>query len=113
MLSKLVSHDESDSSGPVVGATLELLPFVLAFTFNMASNRYNARKQPLLDEVNAIGTAYLRADLIAQPFRDQAKALLRRYVDPHVELVEKPHLLVKVVDIGRISTAVMVAGAAF
>ena len=68
----------------VVGATLALLAFVLAFTFNMAANRFDARKQLLLSEVNAIETAYLRSGLLPQPYTIEARKLLREYVDLRV-----------------------------
>lgn len=55
------------SAGSVVAASLGLLAFMLAFTFGIASNRYDARKQIVLDEVNTIGTTYLRADTLPSP----------------------------------------------
>jgi hypothetical protein len=68
----------------VVGATLALLAFVLAFTFNMAANRFDARKQLLLSEVNAIETAYLRSGLLPQTYTIETRKLLREYVDLRV-----------------------------
>ena len=50
--------------GAMVGATLGLLAFMLAFTFGSAADRFDSRKQLLLDEANAIGTAYLRAGML-------------------------------------------------
>ena len=47
--------------GAMVGAILGLLAFMLAFTFSMAASRFEARRQVLLEEANAIGTTYLRA----------------------------------------------------
>ena len=46
--------------GSVVSAMLGLLAFILAFTFGMASTRFDARKQLVLEESNSIGTTYLR-----------------------------------------------------
>jgi len=71
--------------GTMVGATLGLLALLLAFTFGVAMTRYDARRQALLDEVNAIGTAYLRADLLAEPHRTEVRKLLREYVDIRLE----------------------------
>jgi hypothetical protein len=68
----------------VVGATLALLAFVLAFTFNMAANRFDDRKQLLLSEVNAIETAYLRSGLLPQTYTIETRKLLREYVDLRV-----------------------------
>jgi len=76
-------------SGSVVTASLGLLAFMLAFTFNIAANRYTERKEILLNEVNAIGTTYLRADFLPNPSRDEIKKLLRNYVDMHAVLIER------------------------
>lgn len=66
--------------GAVVGAVLGLLAFMLAFTFSMAAGRFDTRKQLLLDEVNALETAALRADLLPDAPRAECGALLRKYV---------------------------------
>jgi hypothetical protein len=63
----------------VQGAILGLLGLLLAFTFAMAASRYDARKQLVIDESNAIGTAYLRAQVLPEPHRAAVGALLREY----------------------------------
>jgi hypothetical protein len=72
--------------GAMVGATLGLLAFTLAFTFGMAATRYDARKQLVLDEANAIGTTYLRTRMLPDR-RDEISGLLRNYVDVRLEAV--------------------------
>jgi hypothetical protein len=67
--------------GPMVGSTLAMLAFVLAITFSMAASRYDQRKQNLLAEVNAIESAYFRADLLAEPQKTAVKQYLLEYVD--------------------------------
>ena len=52
--------------GTMVGATLGLFAFILAFTFGLAANRFDTRRQLLLDEANAIGTTYLRAGMLPE-----------------------------------------------
>ena len=52
--------------GAMVGATLGLLAFMLAFTFGMAAERFDTRKQLVLDEANAIGTTYLRTAMLPE-----------------------------------------------
>ena len=79
--------------GTMVGATLGLLAFMLAFTFGLASSRYEARRQVLLSESNAIGTCYLRAGLLAEPMRTEARNLLREYVDVRLEAVQPGKLV--------------------
>jgi hypothetical protein len=68
----------------VLGATLTLLGLIVGFTFSMAVNRYDQRKNYEEQEANAIGTEYVRADLL--PVEDAAKvhALLRSYLDHRV-----------------------------
>ncbi len=72
---------------PMVGGLLGMLAFVLAFTFAMAAAQHNLRKQFVLDEANAIGTTYLRADLIDRPHRTEVKKLLQKYVDIRLQAV--------------------------
>ena len=71
--------------GAMVGASLGLLAFLLAFTFGMAADSYHARKLAVLDEANAIRTAYLRADLISEPRRTDVRGILRDYVDERLQ----------------------------
>lgn len=79
-------HEAEGSLGTIISATLGLLAFMLAFTFGIASERFQTRRQLLLDEVNAIGTTYLRAGLLLEPHRSQIQKLLSEYVDIRVNL---------------------------
>lgn len=74
----------------LVGSILALLAFILTFTFGLTASRYEARKELLLDEVNAIETTFLRAALIPEPHSSNVRALLRRYVDLRVKLSDDP-----------------------
>jgi hypothetical protein len=69
-----------------VGATLGLFAFMLAFTFQIVGNRFDTRKELLLNEVSDIRTSYLYAGLVPEPFRTEARKLLVTYVDIRVEL---------------------------
>ena len=71
----------------VVGAVLTMLAFVIALTFGSATNRFDARKNALLDDVNNIQTAYLRANLLPEPHRTTVRSLLRDYVQVRVGMV--------------------------
>jgi hypothetical protein len=84
--------DTSSTLGPMVGGILGMLAFVLAFTFSTAASQYNLRKQAVLDEANAINTAYLRADLIDEQYRAEVKSLLRDYVNTRLQGVKIGHL---------------------
>jgi uncharacterized membrane protein len=65
----------------MVGATLALLAFMLAFTFGLASSRFEARRQLVQSEANAIRTTYLRAQLLPDPMRTEVQSMLREYVE--------------------------------
>jgi len=84
-------------SGAMVGATMGLLAFMLAFTFNGAAGRHSARKALVIQEANAIRTTWLRAGFLAEPIRDDIRGLLRDYVDVRVQAaageVELPEAL--------------------
>lgn len=67
-------------AGALQAATLGLLALLLGFTFFMAVSRYDTRKQLVLDEANAIGTAALRARLLPEAERREAPGLFRDYV---------------------------------
>src|ERR1043166_6655429 len=73
--------------GTMVGATLGLLAFILAFTFGLAAARFDARRQALLDEANTIGTTYLRAGMLPER-GEQIRGLLRDYVAARLEGVQ-------------------------
>lgn len=73
--------EKESSVGAMVGATLGLLAFMLAFTFGLAAQRFEMRRQVILDEANAIGTSYLRAAMLPEPQRTETRRLLREYVE--------------------------------
>src|SRR5262245_1592540 len=83
------SEGEKESTvGGMVGAALSLLAFMLAFTFGLAGSRYEDRRQVVLSEANAIGTTYLRAEMLPEPMRTETRNLLREYVDVRLEAVQ-------------------------
>jgi hypothetical protein len=73
--------------GTMVGATLGLLAFILAFTFGLAAARFDTRRQVLLDEANAIGTTYLRAGMLPER-GEQIRGLLRDYLGVRLTAVQ-------------------------
>lgn len=82
------SEQEKDAPvGAMVGSTLGLLAFMLAFTFGMAASRFDARKALVLEEANAIGTTYLRAAMLPEG-GDTVRGLLRDYVDQRLGAVK-------------------------
>ena len=81
-------RSEEEKEGPVgaiVGATLGLLAFILAFTFSLAASRFDARRQIVVEEANAIGTTYLRAGLLPDGRASKIRKLLKEYVGARLE----------------------------
>ena len=76
--------EEKSELGNILGAALGLLAFMLAFSFGMAGTIHDSRKQMVLKEANAIGTLYLRTQLISNPATDKIKHLLKDYVNVRV-----------------------------
>ena len=75
--------------GAVEGAIFGLMGLLIAFTFSGAASRFDSRRQLIVEETNAIGTAYLRLDLL--PVRAQLglRENFRRYVDARLEMYWK------------------------
>ncbi len=74
----VVKHAHLNEIQTAIFAVLGLL---LAFTFSMAVSRFDERKQALVTETNAIGTAYLRVQLLPPGQQATAAATFRQYVD--------------------------------
>jgi len=79
--------ETANAIGPMAASILGLFAFLIAFSFNMAAQKLDTRKQNVLMEANAIGTAYLRADLLPAPYKSRIKDLLREYTDARLKLV--------------------------
>jgi len=75
-----------------VGATLGLLAFMLAMTFGVAMGQFDIRRQAFIDEIDAISTAYLRADLLPPDLRTKSKQALREYVATRLYAVDTGNL---------------------
>jgi hypothetical protein len=76
-------HGGPKQDGPdvLLSAVLGLLALLLGFTFSLALTRFEARRDLVLQEANAIGTTWLRATLLEEPNRTAMTGLLRQYVD--------------------------------
>lgn len=81
-----------DEFGVIQGATLTLLALIIGFTFSMALNRYELRINLEEEEANAIGTEYLRADLLPAPEAVRVRSLLKSYIDQRVLFYEAREL---------------------
>ena len=72
----------------ILGATLTLLGLLIGFSFSMASSRYDQRKTYEEAEANAIGTEYLRAELLPVDAAAKVRALLKQYTELRVRFYE-------------------------
>lgn len=76
--------ETSSGAGAIGAATFALLGLLIAFTFSGAAARFDARKDLVVRETNAIGTAYLRLDLLQPQARAELQAGFRRYLDARI-----------------------------
>jgi len=68
----------------ILGAVLTLLGLIIGFTFSMSVSRYDLRKNYEEQEANAIGTEYVRADLLPPADAAKVQALLKTYLDQRI-----------------------------
>lgn len=76
--------DEPEGFSVVLGAVLTLLGLIIGFTFSMAIGRYDQRKNYEEEEANAIGTEYVRADLLPAASAGNVRSLLGKYLDQRI-----------------------------
>ena len=82
-------RDKSEMREPFAvlqGALLGVVGLILAFGLSLAVGRYQDRRTAVVDEANAIGTTYLRAQTLDEPVRSRSLALLVRYADASIRL---------------------------
>lgn len=79
------SEDAQAGLGAIDGSVFGLMGLLIAFTFTGAANRFLERRGLITEHVNAIGTAWLRLDLLSDEDRHQARDAFRRYVDTVIE----------------------------
>jgi hypothetical protein len=75
--------------GTVEAAVFALLGLLIAFTFSGAASRFDTRRQLVVTEANAIGTAWLRLDLLPANAQPALRELFRRYLDSRLETYRK------------------------
>lgn len=77
---------QADGAGLIDTAIFALLGLLVAFTFSGAADRFDKRRSLIVEEANAIGTAYLRLDLLPAPAQDDMRLLFRRYVEARLAI---------------------------
>lgn len=82
--------DDGGSEGYIISAVLGLLALLLGFTFALAVDRFESRRALVLQEANAIGTSYLRAQALPDPHRARLSKILVDYTDTRITLATTP-----------------------
>ncbi|HET9795418.1 MAG TPA: DUF4239 domain-containing protein [Thermoanaerobaculia bacterium] len=75
--------------GVVESSAFALFGLLIAFTFSGAASRFDARRQLIAEETNAVGTAYLRLDLLSAESQPGLRDLFRRYLDTRLAAYRK------------------------
>ena len=75
--------------GAIEGSLLALLGLLLAFTVSGAGARFDTRRNLIVEETNAIGTAYLRLDMLPTVAQPALRENFRRYLDSRIEVYRK------------------------
>lgn len=84
-----LSNEAHDDLETVQTAALTLLALIIGFSFSMAVTRYDQRKNYEEAEANAIGTEYVRADLLPVQDAEHLRGLLKRYLDERVSFYQE------------------------
>ncbi|MFL5240365.1 MAG: hypothetical protein ACJ8EL_22775, partial [Rhizomicrobium sp.] len=80
----IMTDEQKDDLSLVLAASLTLLALIIGFSFSMATNRYDQRKNFEEAEANAIGTEYLRADFLPPADAARVRALLSDYTKQRI-----------------------------
>src|ERR1700721_624183 len=79
-----MSEEQKDDLSLILAASLTLLALIIGFSFSMATNRYDQRKNFEEAEANAIGTEYLRAHLLPPADAANVRKLLGAYLNQRI-----------------------------
>src|SRR5580658_4346128 len=87
---RAIPETASAESNAADGVVFALLGLMIAFTFTSSADRFDERRKLLIDQANAIGTAWLRVDLLAQPDREPIRRCMRDWVKLYLETASMP-----------------------
>ena len=77
-----------DPFSALQAALLGLVGLILAFGLALAVGRYESRRAAVVEQANAIGTTYLRAQTLMEPVRSESLDLLIRYTDVSIRIAD-------------------------
>jgi len=78
-----------EGTGTIDAAVFALLGLLLGFSFAGATSRFDGRRQLIVHEANAIGTAYLRLDLLPASEQPVMRGMFREYLDARLRAYER------------------------
>jgi hypothetical protein len=81
--------EESPGTGAINGAVFALLGLILAFSFSGAASRFEHRRDLIVAEVNAVGTAYLRVDLLPADAQPALRDAFKRYIASRIAVYDQ------------------------
>lgn len=92
---RLALHGEkaNEGLGGFDASVFGLMGLLLAFTFTGAASRFEDRREMIVDEVNSLGTSWLRMELLPEPARSDTRALFREYLDGRIAAYANPDLV--------------------
>ena len=79
-LEKRMKNEKAPLISIITGAVLSLLSFILAFTFGVVSDRFDARKRLIREEANQIYKVWLRTDFMPEADKIHSRNLLKEYI---------------------------------
>jgi hypothetical protein len=82
------AEEKEGNVGTMAGATLGMLAFILAFIVGSTADRFATRRQLVIEEANAIRTAYLQAGYAPEPYPEQIRGLLHEYVETRLSALD-------------------------
>ena len=103
-LGRRVREGESAQEGTsaLAASVYGLLALLIAFTFSGAASRFDSRRQLVVEEANAIGTAYLRVDMVSPAAQPALRDSFRRYLDARIAAYRKlPDLAAALAEVDR------------
>lgn len=84
----IIQQEGGGGENHISSSILGLLALLMGFTFSLAIDRFDTRRVRVLEEANAIGTTYLRTQLLPEPHRERISGLLVDYVDNRLILAK-------------------------
>lgn len=100
---RLGAERKVDGLGGMERAVFGLMALLMAFTFSSAAVRFEVRRNMLVEEANAIRTAYMRLELLPADAQPPLRAAFRRYVDNRLAVYRHLATAAAAADVDRVT----------